>query len=420
MLKEITISNFKSINSELTFSMEADVKRVSELPNHILTVNGNSLLKITSTYGPNGGGKTNLLSAIATAKGVFLNDENSILLPQEISCVFNDNKIIEETIFFVNSKYEIGYQFQIIPVLEERKSFNGLAANNYFVKYEILEESVIYRKENDTEFISLFDRNKDGKVDSDQLKTLGILENLNLSKNKSVVNYIYDTFANVDSTTQECLDVIKSLALELLSINDLSFNNITIDNRILDLINFHKKKLINLLSDVDINIKDIKIYKSGNYYPIFFTREINCNNKCLEKEISLSQESAGTQKIFWIFVNVLLSMQINNIFLCDDMNSLLHPKLSKAIINLFTSEENVTSQLIFNSHDIINMTNKNFRRDEIWFIYRDENYSTKAVPLSNIVNYKGEQIRNDAKYYKQYLEGRYGADPFIKEGLSWK
>ena len=60
-----------------------------------------------------------------------------------------------------------------------------------------------------------------------------------------------------------------------------------------------------------------------------------------------------------------------------------------------------------------------FRRDEIWFVFRDENYVSKMIPLSNIVNYKGEQVRKDAKFYKQYLEGRFGADPFIKRGLKW-
>ena len=35
------------------------------------------------------------------------------------------------------------------------------------------------------------------------------------------------------------------------------------------------------------------------------------------------------------------------------------------------------------------------------------------------VNYKGEQIRKDAVYSKQYLEGKYGADPAIKKGLEF-
>ena len=186
MLREISVSNFKSINSELIFSMEADIERVSEYPHHILNIGGNNLLKVTSMYGPNGGGKTNILSALVTAKSLFLSSENSSIIPQEIRCVFNDNDIVEETLFFINDKYEIGYQFKIIPVLSERNNlnpFNGLTQKAYFVQYEIVEESVAYRKINDDEFEVLFTRNDIGEVDSKQFNELGVLENLKLSKN---------------------------------------------------------------------------------------------------------------------------------------------------------------------------------------------------------------------------------------------
>lgn len=421
MLKEISISNFKSINKELIFSMEADVNRVSEYPDHILEIGDQQLLKLTSMYGPNGGGKTNVLLALATAKSLFLNGENNILMPQQISCVFNESEIVEETIFFVNDDYEIGYQFKMKPILNENSiNFSSLGINKkiYALNYEIMEEKVNYRKIGNKRFNLLLTRDSEGNVESNQLNQLGILENLKLSKNKSVVNYLFNTFANNNSDMQECLKVIKSLSLELMSISDLNVNNFQINNNILNIIENHKSKIVSLLNDIDIKIKDIRIYRDGKFYPIFFVRELNKNEK-MEKEISLSQESAGTQKIFWILVNVLYSIKDHNIFICDDMNALLHPKLFRAIIELFNSKENQTSQLIFNSHDLINMDSKLFRRDEIWFIYRDDSYSTNAVSLSNIVNYKGEQVRKDAKFNKQYLEGKYGADPFIKKGLKW-
>ena len=44
MLKEVTIQNYKSINQEVLFSMEADTERVSEYKDHILDINGNKLL----------------------------------------------------------------------------------------------------------------------------------------------------------------------------------------------------------------------------------------------------------------------------------------------------------------------------------------------------------------------------------------
>lgn len=418
MLKEITINNFKSINNELVFSLEADTSRVSEYPEHILKVGDQELLKVTSMYGPNGGGKTNILLAVLTAKKIFLNGENSTLNPQQISCVFNDSDIVEETLFFVTEKYEIGYQFKIKPVLEYMDPVFGVSQKMYYSSYDIIEENVNYRKVNDDEFNILFSRDSEGNVISDQLKEIGVLDNLKLAKNKSVINYIFTTFANNNSELQECLEIIRCLSLELLSINDLGFNKFQINNAILDIIENNKSKLVSLLNDVDIKIKDIKIYREGKFYPIFFLRELSKEKK-IEKEISLSEESAGTQKIFWILVNILNSINKQNIFICDDMNALLHPKLFREVVKLFNSKDNKTSQLIFNSHDIINMDSELFRRDEIWFVYRDDEYSTNAVPLSNILNYKGEQVRKDAKYSKQYLEGKYGADPFIKKGLNW-
>ena len=127
----------------------------------------------------------------------------------------------------------------------------------------------------------------------------------------------------------------------------------------------------------------------------------------------------GTQKIFGLFYRLIANSASQNIYLADDLNAYLHPKLMREIVALINSSNFGSTQLIFNSHDIINMNNEVFRRDEIWFAFRDGDYSTRLVPLSNITNYKGEQIRNDASYSKQYLEGKYGADPYIKKGLNW-
>ena len=134
--------------------------------------------------------------------------------------------------------------------------------------------------------------------------------------------------------------------------------------------------------------------------------------------IPVGNESSGTIKAINRVFDILLSNE-GSVYVADDFDAHLHPKLIKAVVEMFTSKENDSRQLIFNSHDITNMNNKLFRRDEIWFAYRDEDYSTRYVPLSNIVNYKGEMVRKDAVYGKQYLEGRFGADPFIKKGLTW-
>ena len=65
MLKEFRVTNFKSIQKEQVFTMEACPKTVvSEYPEHVMEVGEERLLKVTSIYGPNGGGKSNLIKAL--------------------------------------------------------------------------------------------------------------------------------------------------------------------------------------------------------------------------------------------------------------------------------------------------------------------------------------------------------------------
>ena len=392
MLKEFTVSNFKSIDDTIVFSMEADYDRVSEFPEHIVDINDNKILKVTSMYGPNGGGKTNVLGALAIAKAVVTSGE-TILKPIRFDCAFSDKKSIEETLFFVDEEYEYGYQFKII-----------------------INERVSYRKNGEDDFLPLLERSENGNITFKNQDNL--VKDIQLAKNNSVITFIYKTYANNESNVEE-LNVVKGLYRQITSITNLN-EPIYLTESDLSFIEKNKEKLINLLNSADIKICDI-IVSPDRYNQVLFVRKLLLSDKEITTDISLRAESSGTVKTFFIFVDLLKSISFTSkIFYCNDMNAYLHPKLYRAIIELFNSEANKSSQLIFNTHDILNMSNNLFRRDEIWFVYRDEKYSTQVVSLANIVNYKGEQIRKDAKYYKQYLEGKFGADPFIKKGLNWE
>lgn len=421
MLKELTIQNYKSINQEIIFSMEADIERVSEYKNHIVTLNNNNLLKVASMYGPNGGGKTNILDALVLIKNIVLYNSLPVNYSQKsISCEFSNSNITTETVFFVTEKYEIGYKFDTTLNISQQNSIdiNGNKISYFIRNYILKYESVIFKEKNKNDFITLFERDEKGNITSELLDKLEINYSKVINENLSAITYLYNTFVNILNIQHIEYDVLMNLYQEINNIFDLEVTNINISVA-LNAINANKDKLIKLLNDVDIKINDIVISKTDKLSPIKFERIINVNNNEEKKYISLQDESKGTKKIFWMFVNLLNENTKSHIFICDDMNAYLHPKLYKTIIEIFNLEKNKNKQLIFNSHDIINMTNELFRRDEIWLVYRDDNYSTKLVPLSNIVNYKGEQVRKDAKYYKQYLEGRYGADPFIKKGLNW-
>lgn len=416
MLKELTIKNFTSFNNEVTFSMEADTDRVSEHPDHIVKINDNKLLRVASVYGPNGGGKSNLLKALTVVSAVM--KSNTLLSHCDLSCVFNDSNVIEEQIFFVGEEYEVGYSFSVkSSKAEQSDSFRYRRLSTF--AFEIEEESVVYRKSGTNDFVMLFSRDKVGSIEGDAFLSFFERKDFRLGKRKSVVDYTYEMFANNDGDLPVELDVIRFLYREVSSIRQLDIRST--DPFVMPPFYFNsvmknKKQLLQMLNEVDIPICDIKVDEDeGN---VFFIRKVNIDGKECERELPLSTESTGTRKMFWIFLWLIEAAKSNKIFYCDDMNACLHPKLIRAIVEFFQSG-NTRSQLIFNSHDIINMKGDLFRRDEIWFAYRDENYSSQLVPLSNIVNYKGEQVRKDATYYKQYLEGKYGADPFVARGLNW-
>lgn len=422
MLKELRVTNFKSIQKEQVFTMEACPKTVvSEYPEHVIEVGEERLLKVTSIYGPNGGGKSNLLKAlnvfaIIVKQNPLFND--SIKNENYFPNIYLDNKNTIFTLYIVRNGYEIGYSLTLDLNKMQQTLTNPFAGQlAWAVDVEIIEEEMVYRKLEDSEFSTMFKRNGKGIVESELLSDIDLIKNSRpLSKNYTFLKYFNDSFVQDQTNTNVAPIFIFYTEIgsyiwvrrELRTFNYLK-NAVEILKPCLN----KSKQMLNAL---DIRIEGLSFEeKDSGFYYLYIQRK-NKDGKLVS--MPLTNESSGTIKAVNIIFDILTSPK-ESVCIADDFDAHLHPKLLRAIIELFASKENESRQLIFNSHDIINMSNKLFRRDEIWFAYRDEDYSTQYVPLSNIVNYKGEMIRKDAVYSKQYLEGRFGADPFIKKGLSW-
>lgn len=78
------------------------------------------------------------------------------------------------------------------------------------------------------------------------------------------------------------------------------------------------------------------------------------------------------------------------------------------------------AQLIFTSQDVSIMRNNVFRRDEIWFAARNETEASTLWPLSDIHEPNGNLVNKNAAFDRQYLSGRYGADPILDRLLYWE
>lgn len=82
----------------------------------------------------------------------------------------------------------------------------------------------------------------------------------------------------------------------------------------------------------------------------------------------------------------------------------------KIVKNYFVIyDNNSMAQLIYTTHDTTLMDKKFFRRDQIWFVQKDELGHSELCALSDF------KVRSDASFEKDYLAGVYGGIPFLKE-----
>ena len=122
-----------------------------------------------------------------------------------------------------------------------------------------------------------------------------------------------------------------------------------------------------------------------------------------------SDESDGTQRLFDL-IPLFQKLLLNSVVLIDELDRSLHTKAAQEFINYFYSlTEQNTSQLIVTTHDSNIMDLDFVRQDEIWFIERQKDHSSKLYSLNKF------RARFDKKIEKDYLLGRYGAIPIFRQ-----
>lgn len=125
-------------------------------------------------------------------------------------------------------------------------------------------------------------------------------------------------------------------------------------------------------------------------------------------DFTFSDESDGTRRLFDL-IDMLLTDRQDTLFVVDELERSLHPKLTEHFLQLFMdAHDNARMQLVFTTHEDTIMDLELFRRDEIWFVERNKNNASDIYSLDRF------KERYDTKLSKAYLEGRYGAIPVFK------
>jgi len=167
----------------------------------------------------------------------------------------------------------------------------------------------------------------------------------------------------------------------------------------------NKKELLGFLSAIDTGINDIS-YETIDKRNVFYTYHIGKDGK--KYPINLYNESSGTLKSMFVYIFALTFVNTNGLMVVDELSARLHPLLLKFIVDLFYDEKS-KAQLIYTTHDTTLMDKKFFRRDQIWFVQKDDDGYSSLSALSDF------KVRSDASFEKDYLSGVYGGIPMLKE-----
>lgn len=397
MLIRFSFKNFKSFKNENCLDMEATSLKEHEY--NVAKIDNGEYIKVSAIYGANASGKTNVLQAFDYMKKRILVSDDSK----------KNSPIDEENVYsFMINNDPIALEVEI------------LAKNNKIYKYgfEVLKDTIISEwlfEKRVNKFYSIFERENNNV----SMKPNKISDLVNIDERTLFLNI----YSKIDRNNEDFSNVydwfVNSTYLDLGNPNFERFINNRVSLKILSDENY-KKELLKFIKTFDSGIEGIKTtpdsieaVKSNN--GIIDIEVIHKGEKGEVKALPFYLESNGTRKMFHLFDFFMDALKNGMVLFVDELDAKLHPLLTRYIINLFhNSDTNKgNGQLIYSTHDTVNLNKETFRRDEIWFAEKDKDGVSKIYSLADY-KINDVKVRNDATYNKDYLSGRYGAIPVLE------
>lgn len=420
MLIEFSVKNFLSIKDEITFSMLAG-NEDENMDNVIKSdINEERYLKSTAIYGANASGKTNFIKALSAA----------ILMVRKSNLRNINEPLLEMTPFKFDPKTaNEPCEFKFIFIKNKIKYVYGFSADinrvytEYLYQYLSAKPSLIFERKNVNDYsFTLLEKSKLLELttkNTEKKLFLSTATEWNYAKTKDAFMWFAEDIDTYDGYMEN---------------GAFSFSKYETDGE-----GSLKRFTINLLKKADIHIKDYNFeVKELTPSNIVLFNSINYpNEKIVQKEVKVStlheidgedgnkqdyelnlhEESLGTQNLFFFSPILKEAFEKGKTIVIDEIDRSLHPLLVEFIIKLFHNSEinKNNAQLIFNTHDTNLLSLDTFRRDQIWFTEKDpKTGTTDLYPLDDFSVRKKENVQ------KGYLNGRYGAIPFLGTGnLLW-
>ena len=417
MLLQFYFSNYRSFEGEGILDMRASGS--NELSSHIRNNLNEKVLPVTAIYGANASGKSSVFEAfqfmaLCVLESLSFSDDNKK----------NPYKLKVDSFKFSESRekpseFEINY---IDKKEKKEKYYNyGFKIDNSGILEEYLASNTKTGVKRNEDYTYIFKRERNQKLYLDS-SIEKFRENLEISLKDKTLLVSLGAKLNIEEFIRVRTWFINTEVINYSNSLYGAFLENILPNNLIESEDV-RKDLVSFINSFDDSIIDIEVEKisaidenDNDNYRVFTIHK--SDKETSTARISMNEESSGTKKMFSLYQTLLDALENGGVFFADELDIKLHPLLMRNILLTFTDKEKNpnNAQLIFTTHNTIYMDMDLLRRDEIWFVEKDNGVS-KLYSLDDITNEKGEKVRKDSNYEKHYLLGNYGAIPNLKNLL---
>ena len=428
MLIEFSVANFRSIQTRQTLSMVAGPDPAHRSRN-VTPGQGKELVFLRSAviYGPNAAGKSNLLRAVETLRR----------LVQVSATGFQEGQAIPVTPFlFAKEQSEQPTEFEIIFIADDgiRYHYCCLVSTErvlkeWLVAYPLGRAQRWFEREYDAE--SQKDRwwfgpnfmaeRAERKVWQEFTRANALFLSTAIQLNNAQLRPAFNWI------TQKLIVLVPGVDINPF----LSLNLLREDDGLQQIMGFMRAADIGI-DRLELREEEVPVPTPGSLPPggLRVQFEIGTppgsaaklqtpksyrvlawhkqTDSAEEVPLDISEESDGTRKLFEFTGGWLHALKHGATLLVDELDRSLHPHMTRFLVGLFHSRSNThNAQLVFTTHDTTLLDTDLLRRDQIWFVEKDEH---QASHLYSLLEYSP---RKDEALERGYLKGRYGAIPFI-------
>ena len=440
MLLKYIVSNFKSIGRSVEFSMiptenNTDKRYVSKLETKYGDID---VLRRGAFFGPNASGKSTFVESIQFAKEYIVDGQKSgknTRVPQFKGNIEDlEGTSLFQFVFYLDKNvFEYGFTLTpkrvseewlmirtnkgFVPMFTRTTDANGVTDIDIEKRFgrsdskdrqlaDVLKSSM---KENQKNQLFLYKLKENGIKRAE--KIVGWFENMQVIFPNTKIQWL-PIRVKEDADFREFLS-------ESLSKLDTGVSKISASGAEINFQEFAEKMNLPKELVTDIENKESGLISLNGRYFIFFENknrtsliqvkfEHSLNNKIAS--FNIDDESDGTQRLLDL-LPILFQMgnKNNAIYFVDEIDRSLHTKLSKYILKTFVeNSQNLLSQIIFTAHDVNLINLRDFAKEEIWFIEKNNIGETSLKPFSDFETNDNQDI------IKDYLNGRFGAIPVIR------